>query len=207
MATIKLNLSKLSITGKLDLARQIVQAMTGNSNFNTPNPTLAQITTAADSLEAARNEVLALRAEAKNKTVVQSQLEDALDKLLTQLASYVENISASDPAIITSAGMDIKAAATPAGQLAPPSAFTTTSGDADGEIDLSWNSDPGAKSYVVELSTQAPPSAVWTNAKTTVKSTETLTGLQSGTRYWFRVAAVGVSGQSAWSDISTRIAP
>lgn len=207
MATIKLNLSRLSISGKLDLARQIVRAMSGNPNFTTPNPTLVQISTAADNLDAARAEVLALRAEAKNKTIVQEQLEDALAKLLTQLASYVENISASNPAVITSAGMNIKAQATPTGQLAPPSAFATTSGDAEGEIDLSWNSDPGAKSYVVETSTQAPPNALWTNAKTTTKSTETLTGLTSGTRYWCRVAAVGTTGQSGWSDISTRIAP
>lgn len=206
MAKIKLNLSKLTVSGKLDLAKQIVQAMTGNASFTTPNPTLTQITTAASSLEAARAEVLALRAEAKNKTIIQSQLEDALDQLLTRLASYVENIS-SDPAIITSAGMDIKAAATPAGQLNPPSAFTTTTGDSDGEIDLSWNSDPGAKSYIIELSTQSPPNAVWTQAKTTTRSKETLTNLTSGTRYWCRVAAIGASGQSGWSDISTRIAP
>jgi SMC interacting uncharacterized protein involved in chromosome segregation len=207
MASIKLNLSKLTISGKLDLAKQIINAMTGNSNFTTPNPTLAQLTTAANNLEAARDEVLALRAQAKNKTVIQEQLEDALEKLLTQLASYVENISANDPAIITSAGMDIRAAATPIGPLAPPSRFNTTTGDSDGEIDASWNSDPGAKSYVIETSTQGPPAAVWTQAKTTTKSKETITGLQSGQRYWFHVAAIGATGQSGWSDISTRIAP
>lgn len=207
MATIKLNLSKLSLNGKLDLAKQIVKAMTGNANFTTPNPTLAQITTAAANLEAARAELLSLRAEAKNKTIVQAQLEDALEKLLTQLASYVENISASDPAIITSAGMNIKSASTPAGQLDPPAAFATTTGDSDGELDVSWNSDPAARSYVIETSTQAPPNAVWTQAKTTTKSKETLTGLTSGQRYWVRVAAIGTTGQSGWSDISTRIAP
>lgn len=207
MAKIKLNLSRLSISAKLDLAKQIVNAMTGNTNFATPNPTLAQITTAADNLEAARSELLALRAEARNKTVIQEQLEDALAKLLTQLAAYVENISGNNPVIITSAGMDVKATAAPTGPLAPPAAFNTTSGDSDGEIDLGWNSDPGAKSYVIEMSTQGPPNAVWTQAKTTTKSKESITGLQSGTRYWFRVAAIGATGQSGWSDISTRIAP
>lgn len=207
MAKIKLNLSKLSITGKLDLAKQIVKAMTGNPNFTTPNPALAQVTTAAGNLETAREEVLALRAEAKNKTVIQNQLEDALDRLLTQLASYVENISAEDPVIITSAAMDVKTPAAPIGEPDIPVSVVATTGDSDGEIDLSWNSDPGAKSYVIELSTQAPPNAVWTHAKTTTKSKETLTNLTSGTRYWCRVAAINANGQSGWSDISTRIAP
>lgn len=207
MTKIKLNLNQLSITGKLDLAKRIVQAMTGNPNFIKPNPTLAQITAAADSLETARGELLALRAEAKNKTIIQNQLEDALAKLLTQLASYVENISANDPAIITSAAMDVKASATPVGIPDIPSSFTLTTGDSEGELDASWNSVHGAQSYIIELSLQAPPAAVWTNAKTTTKSKETLSGLISGTRYWCRVAAVGASGQSGWSDISARIAP
>ena len=32
-------------------------------------------------------------------------------------------------------------------------------------------------------------------------------GLTSGTRYWFRVAAAGASGQGGWSDPATKIAP
>lgn len=35
----------------------------------------------------------------------------------------------------------------------------------------------------------------------------TISGLTSGVRYWFRVAAIGASGQSGWSDPATKIAP
>jgi len=42
---------------------------------------------------------------------------------------------------------------------------------------------------------------------TSTKSTTTIDGLTSGTRYWFRVAAVAALGQSGWSDPATKIAP
>jgi hypothetical protein len=206
MGKIKLNLSRLSITAKLEFAKQIVQAMTGNTNFPTPNPTLTQVTTAISELDTARAEVLALRNEAKTKTLVQNQLEDVLDTLLTRLASYVENTS-DDPAVITSTGMNLKGAATPVGELEMPSSFTTTVGDSEGELDVSYNAVFGAHSYNLQISLQAPPAAVWTHAKSTTKSKETLTGLVSGQRYWVRVAAVGPKGQSPWSEASTRIAP
>jgi hypothetical protein len=207
MPKVKLGLDKLSVAQLLELAKQVTKAMTGNASFPTPNPPLAQITTAANDLETARQDALAARNEAKNKTIIQNQREDELKASLRQLVSYVENVSAGNPALITSAGMDVKAIVTSGGDVGAVESFTATTGDSDGEIDLAWNSVPGAQSYIIEQSMQAPPSAGWTQIKTTTKSNATITGLTSGTRYWFRVAAIGASGQGPWSDISTRIAP
>lgn len=207
MPKVKLGLDKLSVPQLLELAKQITKAMTGNASFPTPNPPLAQITTIADNLDTARQDALAARIEAKNKTIIQNQREDELKASLRRLVSYVENVSAGDAALITSAGMDVKAIATPGGEVGAVEAFTCTTGDSDGELDLGWNSTPGAQSYAIEQSQQSPPNAVWTQIKTTTKSKVTIAGLTSGTRYWFRVAAVGPNGQGPWSDISTRIAP
>jgi hypothetical protein len=55
MAKTKLGLGTLSVTHKVELARQIVIKMTGNANFTTPVPALAAITTAANSAETAFN--------------------------------------------------------------------------------------------------------------------------------------------------------
>jgi len=46
MAKPKLGLSTLTDNEIIALATTIVTAMTGNANFNTPNPTLASVTTA-----------------------------------------------------------------------------------------------------------------------------------------------------------------
>ncbi|HEY0545369.1 MAG TPA: fibronectin type III domain-containing protein [Pyrinomonadaceae bacterium] len=204
---IKLSLQQLSVPELIALAQQITGAMKSNPNFTTPNPPLATVTDATKALQTASDGVNAARMESKNKTIIQSQHEDNLKGLLRQLASYVDNISNGDEALITSAGMDVQAASTGRGELTVPTAFTATSGDSEGEIDLSWNPVPHAQSYVVESSPDAPPAAKWTHQLATTKSKATLTNLTSGTRYWFRAAAIGSQGQGGWSDISMKVAP
>ena len=88
-----------------------------------------------------------------------------------------------------------------------PGDFTATGGDHDGEMDLSWDSVPRAKSYIIEMSVDPPTATSWTHAGVSTKSSFTVTGLTSGTRYWFRVAAVSTGGQSGWSDPAMKIAP
>ena len=208
MAKIKLNLSTLSIPQKLGKAQQIVAALTGNASFATPSPGLANITTATNGLSAAYADAQAARQAAKEKTSAQNQKEDALDQLLTQLAAYVESVAGNNEQLILSAGMDMRAAATPTtdppGQ---PQAVTPTAGDRDGEIDLSWDTITGAKSYVIDKSADPVTATSWTHAGVSTKSSFTAQVLISGTRYWFRVAAINSNGQSGWSDPATKIAP
>jgi len=85
--------------------------------------------------------------------------------------------------------------------------LTPTAGDHDGEIDLSWDNVTGAKSYVIRQSPDPATPTTWAHAGVSTKSTFTAAGLNSGTRYWFRVAAVNNFGQSGWSDSATKIAP
>ena len=89
---------------------------------------------------------------------------------------------------------------------APPS-LTATFGDHDGEIDLTWDTVRGARSYVVERSPDPPTESSWTHAAVSTRSRTTIEDLTSGTRYWFRVAAVTATGQSAWSNPAMKIAP
>jgi len=207
MPKIKLGLNKMSVADLIGLSQQIANAMTGNPSFPTPNPPLATVTGATDALQTALNEANTARMESKNKTIVQNEQADKVRALIAQLASYVENVSEGKEAVITSAGMDVASPPSSAAEPSTPTGFTSTTGDSDREIDLGWNSVLHAQSYVVERSTAAPPNAVWEHQLTTTKSKVTIENLTSGTRYWFRVAAVGTKGQSGWSDISTRIAP
>ena len=208
MAKIRLNLSSLTIQEKVAKAEQIVTAMTGNDSFPTPSPALPTITTAAKELGAAAGEVQSVRQAAKEKTSIQSRKEDTLDQLLTQLAGYVESVAGSNEQMILSAGMDVRAPAVPTtDRPAQPQALTPTAGDHDGEIDLSWDTVSGAKSYVIDQSSDSGTPANWTHAGVSTRSFYTAKSLTSGTRYWFRVAAVNQNGQSGWSDPAMKIAP
>jgi chitodextrinase len=78
----------------------------------------------------------------------------------------------------------------------------------EGEIDLNWQPVRGAASYAIVRSTtgNVANAGDWAAAGTSTKSKASVSGLTSGTRYWFRVAAVGSAGQGPWSDPATAIA-
>lgn len=207
MAQIKLNFSRLSIPEKVARARQIAAAMTGNVNFPTPTPALDLITDAADALEQAAAATQAARQNAKAKTTFQNGREDALDKLIAKAVGYVTAVAGGAELIIQSAAMDVRA--TPGTGTIPsqPQGLSATASDSDGAMDLSWDPVSEAASYAIEKSPDPPTASSWTHAGVSTRSTFTVTGLQSGARLWFRVAAVNAAGQGAWSDPATKTVP
>lgn len=205
MAQVKLNLRELSVPEKVQFARQIVTAMTGNANFTTPVPALAAVTTSINATEAAFNKAQTARDDAKTKTGLQNDALKTLDLLLSQLANYVEGTSKGEPVIINSAGMSVRDKAAPVGDMPAPGDMSATAGDKEGEIDLVWDAVRGAKSYVLQLSEET--ATAWKHAGVSVKSMFTVEDLTQGKKYWFRAAAVGTAGQGAWSDLAVKIAP
>jgi hypothetical protein len=208
MARIRLNLGRLTVPEKIAKTEQIIDSLTGNPNFPNPSPSLTTITTAKNELKTAAGELQAVNQSRKEKSTNQNAKEDVIDQLLTQLAAHVESVAGANEQMILSAGMDLRAVST-ASTTPPdhPAALTATAGDRDGEIDLSWDPVSGARSYVVEQSADPATSATWTHAGVGTRSTFTVGGLASGTRYWFRVAAVNGNGQSGWSDPAIKMAP
>ena len=208
MSKIKLNLHSLTIPEKIARSQQIVAALTGNPNFTAPHPPLSEVTAAINDLETASNAAQVARQDAKAKTAAQNAKEEALIRIVTQLVAHVESIAGNDETIILSAGLDVRAAAGPASvtHTSPPT-LTATVGDHDGEIDLSWDTVRGARSYVIERSPDPPTDSSWTHAAISTRSQTTIEDLTSGTRYWFRVAVVTPTGQSGWSNPAMKIAP
>lgn len=208
MSRIKLNFRGLSIPEKIARARQIITALTGNAAFPTPNPTLAAGTAAVDSLETAYAEVQTARQVAKTKTSAQGEREDAVDGFMSKLAGYVESVAGENEELIRSAGMDTRAAAgTSSERPSLPAALEASGGDHEGQADLSWDTVSGARSYIIEKCADPPTATGWAHAGVAIKTRATVAALPSGSRQWFRVAAVGTNGQSGWSDPATCIIP
>lgn len=200
MAKVKLNLNVLTFTEKVQFARSIVTAMTGNGNFTTPVPTLAALTAAANDLEAKSNAAHVKRIAAQTATSLQNDADTELNLKLTQVANYVEIASNGEEAKIASAGIGVRASAAPVGQLPAVQALAATGGDMEGECDLNWQPVPKTRNYVIEKSLDPATATSWQQGGFSTKSRFTVEGLTSGTKYWFRVAAIGTAGQSPWSD-------
>jgi len=206
-AKVKLGLDRMTILVKAELGDRVVAAMTGNPNFVTPNPSLADITAAKAALRTAYSAALTLRQQAKAATDLQADKEKDYERLMTLEALYVENASGGDEAKIQSAGMSVKDTATPVGQLLAPTDLYAEVGGGDGEIDLNWKPVHGAKSYLIQMTTDPNVPDSWAFKRNSTESFTAITGLTSGGKYWFRVAAVGAAGQGDFSDPAAKYAP
>lgn len=201
MPRIKLSLRTMTIPEKIARCKQIVAALTGNSNFPTPHPPLAEITASINELGAANTAAQSARQEAKSRTAALNIKEAEHDQLMMKLVSYVDAVAGDDPALVTSIGLEMRDSPNPAQDVPPaPTGLTATDGDFTGEVDLAWDRVQGARSYVVQCSPDPPTDTSWAHAKIATRSQITVANLPSGTRHWFRVAAVGTRGQGSWSS-------
>ncbi len=206
MADIKLNLNRLSVPEKIDLAQSIVTDMTGNTAFPTPVPALAAVTKATDALSDKSQAARSARLAAITATSEQDDASTTVDALLTQLASYVQTISNGDADIIRSAGMDVRAAPTKPTQLDAPVIKTAELGVKSGSVDLSWMPLYSAKTYAVEHTADLTGQTGRSNGADFTRKSGTVAGLTPGGRFLFRVAGVNAMGKGPWSQTVEQLA-
>ena len=207
MARIRLNLKNLTVPEKLAKGRQIVAAMTNHASFANPVPALADVTTRLDQLEKAYALVQSAKSEVSTRVVTQDNAEADVNQILTQLAGFVEAVAGRDDTLITSVGMETKASRSTPTSPGEPESVGAVAGTHEGVILLSWKPVPNAKSYTIESSTDPATPTSWTHVAIATSAAKAINNLKSGTRYWFRVAAVGAGGQSGWSEHATKVAP
>ena len=138
MMKVKLGLKNLSVLKKITKANSIVSQMTGNPNFTTPNPSLADISIKIDELESAKIQTEAIKKEYHTQVSLQKKVEKESDSMINQLANYVDNVSAGDERKILSSGFAVAAKPGIVEELYPPEDFIATTGDEEGAVKLTW---------------------------------------------------------------------
>ena len=208
MAKVKLNLQNLTPDETVALANLIKTAMTGNANFTTPNPSLATIgtgITTAQTKIATYNTAVAAQATAlgdRDNAIL------SLRGLLTQEAAYVENITNGDRVKIESAGMSVRADASPIGPMPQVLNLVVTADDNDGALDAAWDPVRGAGSYEVQVSVDPVSPTSWAFKEVSNKSTVVLNNFTSGAKMWARVRAIGAdNNKGPWSDPAVKTVP
>lgn len=213
-----LSLAGKPVDSKIESNKNVIQSMTGNAHFPNPTPSLAAVTAANNKLEASNT---AAKDKGKSKIAQRRADEAAVDNLMMQLGNYVEavaNAAAANggdaEAIITSAGMDYRHARTT--HSLPPDAplnVTAVTTANEGEIELHFSKVKGAYVYVIEMTTDASvvgsrtlgavpnTTVVWTQVRILKQTKYLVSTLVSGTKYAFRVFAVGAKGYGAYSNV------
>ena len=202
-----LNISKLTPVEVALKGSSIVGKMTGNINFTTPSPPLADITGAVDQLLAKLEEQKLAALTYHEKTVQVQELRDQLANVLEAERGYVGTIARGSESVIASAGFDVRQKPVASGILPAPTGVLAKEGSSDGEIIVVWQKVKGAKAYVVEISYDLSDVGNWTYEATVVQNRCYISGIESGTRIYARVVAINAAGQGGYSDPATKTAP
>jgi hypothetical protein len=175
------------------VAQTIVDAMTGNASFPDPTPPLTAVTSAIAALLAAE---VAAASRTRGTVAVRDERRTALVSLLMQLKAYVQRAADGDPdrapALIESAGMQLKKAVSPAkpplaarpGAVAGSLRVSARSAGDRASYDWAWSDDQGAS---------------WHRAPATLQARTLLYGLPAGF-VAVRQRAVTKSGEGDWSE-------
>ncbi len=202
---IKLSLRELDIQTKVKKAVDYSNRILSNPLFIKPEPAPEEVLLAAERLGRKNNELLMTKIKAANIKKELELLESELDKKINRLAFYVENQALGDENVIRSAGMEPRNDPIPIGIPVKTSLVAAVT-ENEGEIKLKWERVRGAKIFNIEISKDKNIQK-WHTIESTTKTRILLKDLTSGTKYWFRIQAIGAGGKGPYSDPVSKYVP
>lgn len=191
---VKLSFGQLSVPAKINLARHIINMMTGNAYFPDVNPSLADIAAAADALELAQEN----RFNGSAAIIIRNIREKELDVLMSDVQAYVEYKAQGNPEIVLSAGMMVRDPKNRIGFL-PATEWVRAKNAPDyGDVDLRWKAVRKSTGYRIEGSRNMAEGwpMVWESEKASVR----ISGLIPGEVYYFRIATLSRAGYDGYSE-------
>ena len=181
------------------MAKTIVLKMTGNDNFPSPDPDLLTISSKAVACSNAYD--AALNGSKQQKSEL-TQAETKLIAILDRVASYVDNIAAGNETIILSAGLQTQVDSTPAAVPDAPLLSKLVNNNVPLSLKASWNKVEFAKAYLIEQNnTETLEEDKWQLVAVQTQRTIIVAGLTSGSKYAFRVKALGIKGFGMYSNV------
>lgn len=199
MSRIKNDFNK-PVAEQIAISRDRQTKMTGNPNFVTPDPSLAAIATATDELETANNEAMN---NDKEKKAIMRIKRKALVTLMRLLATYVQQESGGDEAKILSAGFGVAKTPVPVNVPDTPVKVLVKPATIENQLEITWKPVKGAKSYMIKGSFDPIDFKDLKTGGIITRARFKALNLDSGTKYWFRVAAINAAGTSGWSEPSS----
>lgn len=203
MAKPKLELRKKSESELALYVDSIITALTGNADFPTPVPPLAEVQARLEDYKTKHAEATAMTNAARLAVLAKEKARAELKSTVTRLAAYVESAAAGDASAILGTGMQVRQTGGHSDRLPAPANLDSAPGHLEGEIRLTWRGVPGAKTYEIAYK-QHLDAAPWAHSKTATKRKASVPRLQPGVVYAFRVRAIGTAGEGAWSDETTQ---
>jgi hypothetical protein len=183
----------------ITFAQNITSALTNNTHFPSPNPTLATFQADVAALNTAETAVLsrtkgAVETRNAKLAIVRTDLEN--------LKTYVQSVAAlatptDADAIIESAGMTIRKVT-----LHDKPALAAKQGSVTGTVNLAAKAAAKRASYNWQYSVDQK---TWITVPETLQAKTGISGMTAGTMYYFRVQPVTSAGVGDWSQLVSLI--
>jgi len=180
--------------------KRVVEKLDNNPIFPNPPEALAKLKKLVPEYDAS---LVNARGRDKEMVAIKKAKKKEAVALLIELDSYVTGVCNGDEAMLLSSGFDITGQTT----VQPMAAIEKLVVDLgpSGQVTLRIKRVRGARAYLHQYTTEPPNSeTVWTSEGST-NPQFTFRGLKSAVKYWFRIVALGVGGQTVYSPVDFRI--
>lgn len=194
------NFSRLADGALEDLALAVAAAMTGNTHFPEPQPSLDALN---DSTKAFSDALALARSRDKVKVAIKNNLRTELNLTLRNLANYCSFAAKGDRAQLVSSGFSLNADTNYPKTLSAPENFNAQLGNHSGEVIVSINRIANANAYLLLYKLASAENGAWSHATDSLPYF-TLTGLEALQQYNFKMGIIGTKGQTVYTDTITK---
>jgi hypothetical protein len=182
-------------------ANNVVTLMSADAQFSSLSTGVTELKKRSEAFN------LALTNRINGGRIATIEKNRSMKELIEQLvivASSVEALANGNEVIILLAGFDVRTPNAPITSLDVPTIIKIENEKATGMISIQLEKVNGAVLYGIEkrIIVEGQPEGAWTNGDYISSSKTKLSGLDSATKYEFRLRAIGTKGLiSGWSAV------
>ncbi len=182
----------LNIPSQLVTAKTVKSALTGNSGFKNPNPSLSDFGVGIDDAEVAYEN--SLNGGRLERAILRAKMK-VLTNMMNAITAYVTLTADGDEALINSAGFGVVSS-----NPRTPRTLSVSQGPHSGMITVTCVAVANA-SYRIQIATEPPTNEnVWRDLIETTKSRVSCNSITPETRCWIRTKTVSSKGVTDWTE-------
>ena len=195
---IKSNFGEFSDSNLLTFADNVITRVSGIAVFSNIFPDVADVTNSRDEF---RTALANAKDGGKSLTSTKNQKRGVLVANLKLWASYIEDHSNNDEALVLSTGFELYKKPTAGSRPQPPSGVRLLDGDLSGKATVKCDKLDNAISY--ESRYREAADSEWKIGPTSTRTTLNIEELKPGTVIWVQVRGFNSHGHGEWSDPAT----
>ena len=142
----------------------------------------------------------ALRAELRAALTARKTSVRAARDGVSYAAMNVFSRSGGDAGELLASGLELELPKRPVGAPAAPGNVRAGALDHEGEVRLQWQRPVRRCTFEIEMTRDRAAERGWKPAAICIQQTCVVKNLESGEKYWFRIAAINAHGRGPWSQ-------